>query len=188
MKEIDDALLNEYLDGTLPEERQQEVEAFLAQSPEGQARLAEWQSLFATFAEVDELPLQTDLSAPVLAAIRADEVVQTTSWGLRLLPIVQIIAVVILLGLFWATLLDWLQNGRASLNDLIPTVQIPDVLPWELMENWLTAVWQNARTFSLPIDLATSQWLLLVGIALVIWLLGNRLLFTNINLNGGSHG
>ena len=188
MAELDDALLNEYLDGTLNEAARQEVERQLAQSPEAQARLAELQSLFAAFEDVTEVPLPNDLSTSVLAAIRSDETPQSTSWGLRLLPILQLVVVVILLGIFWTALLEWLQYGRANLSEFIPTVPLPALMPTEAVQDWLTAVWLEASNFSFQIELAAGQWLLLLSIALVFWLIGNRLLFTNLNLNGGSHG
>ncbi|NJN55530.1 MAG: hypothetical protein HC804_12715 [Anaerolineae bacterium] len=68
--DLTDDLLNEYLDGALPAAERQAVEAAIAQSPEAQTRLAEYQTLFATFADMRDLPLTTDLTTAFLTAVQ----------------------------------------------------------------------------------------------------------------------
>lgn len=188
MNELDDALLNEYLDGTLDAEMQQAVATQLADDPAAQARLAELTELFTAFAEMEEVPLTTDLSTAVLHTIQAEKTETASNW-VGWLPLLQLMAAGLLIVVFWATLRDLLANGRDTLLSYLPTIQIPDILLKETVQNWLTAVGERTETLSPQINLATSQWLLLVGIVLIVWLLGNRLLFTNpIHSNGGSHG
>jgi anti-sigma factor RsiW len=192
MNELDDALLNEYLDGTLDAETEQVVAAQLAQIPEVQARLAELQALFATFAELEEEPLPTDLAAPILAAIRSENSLAAaerrgaSAWWLPLLPLGQLLVAGLLVVFFWASLRELWDNGRTNFSLVLPAVQLPQLQVAEVLAGWLTAVTQSAAAFSPQIDLATNQWLLLVGAALLVWLLGNRLLFSN--QDGGSHG
>ena len=59
---------------------------------------------------------------------------------------------------------------------------LPNPVSWLEMRAWITIP-------AVPtVDLAAVQWALLLGAALIIWLVGNRLLFTSPRQNGGSHG
>ncbi len=182
MNEIDDTRLNEYLDGALDAATRQAVEAQLKQSPAAQAQLAELQALFAAFATVEDLPLTTDLRPLVAATIRA----QATPWWLRFLPLAQVITAGTLMLIFWRTLQPGWQQGRAILRQAWPPIQLPALTVGETVSNWVTAVWQNVHITLPQIELPTYQWALIMSLVLVIWLWGNRLLFTNPN--GGSHG
>lgn len=182
MNEIDDTRLNEYLDGTLDAATRQAVEAQLKQSPAAQAQLAELQALFAAFATVEDLPLTTDLSPLIAATIRA----RATPWWLRFLPLAQVLTAVALMLIFWRTLQTGWQRGWAMLLHAWPSIQLPALAVEETVSSWVTAVWQNAHITPPQIELATYQWGLIVSLALIIWLGGNRLLFANPN--GGSHG
>ena len=185
MIDLNDDLLNEYLDGTLDGEAQRAVETKLAHDPAARARLVELQNVFAGLAEMEDEALTTDLSASVLASIRAEKA-EGAAWWLRWLPLLQLGVAGLLIGLFWVTLRELWENGRTTLANVIPTIQLPDLMLAELLDAWLTAVAQAAAEFTPQINLATSQWLGLVGLALVMWLLGNRLLFSD--KVGGSHG
>lgn len=184
MNEVDEALLNEYVDGALDEAGRQRVEKLLANSAEAAAYLAELQALLADFDEVVEVPLQTDVSAGVLREIQQASVAATPRW-LRLLPLLQLVGVGLLLVVLWTTLEGWLQRSRSAFNEMLMTVQMPQLTLVDDFRVWGTAVWENAQ-FSLPLpDLATSQWLLLLTLAFILWLAGNQLLFTNND--GGFH-
>jgi len=185
MNELSDERLNEYLDGVLDAAARQDVAARLAESPTAQARLAELQMLFAAFDDVAEVPLTRDLAASVLAALQEPLEPETVRW-LRYLPLLQLTAVTLLILLFWTTIQGWLLNGRTLLTTTLPTIQLPNLMLGETIRMWSTAVWQLAQTAAPQFNLATNQWLLLLSLALVIWLAGNRLLFSNHN--GGSHG
>ncbi|MCP4362459.1 MAG: hypothetical protein GY796_31010 [Chloroflexi bacterium] len=184
MNELSDERLNEYLDGVLDAAARQDVETQLAESPEAQVRLAELQTLFVAFGDMAEVPLTRDLSGSVLAALHEPVKPETVRW-LRYLPWLQLTAVILLILLFWATIQGWLLNGRTFLTATLPTAQLPDLMIGETVRMWSTAVWQSAQTAAPQFNLAINQWLLLT-LALVVWLAGNRLLFTNHN--GGSHG
>ncbi len=179
MTEFNEDLLQEYLDGMLDDKTRQAVEAHLASSPEARAQLAELQALFHELDALPELPLARDLSAVVVAEIGRETTVSPTLprwlWGLLL---GQLFIALLLLGNVWGSLLDWLGNGRAVAVDWFATVQL-SVLVW-VRDFWLgvTAVWQQPNLPNLTIDLPTSQWALLFGLVLIVWLAGNRLLFT----------
>ncbi len=184
MNEVDEALLNEYIDGTLDRAARQRVEAMVAASPEAAAYLAELELLLADFGEVVDVPIQTDLSAGVLTEIQRASLAAAPNW-LRFLPFFQLMAVMALLVILWTTLEAWLQNGRSTFNNMIANIQIPPLLLADNIRGWGTAVWENTQ-FAMPtFDLATSQWVLLLTVAIVMWLVGNQLLFTNND--GGFH-
>ncbi len=180
MQEFNDDLLHEYLDGTLDDETERAVAAHLARSPEARAQLAELEALFASLEALPELALTTDLSVAVVAEIgRGTAVARPLPrwvWGLL---VGQVVAAVVLLGPRWSLLWPWLGTGRAIATDWLASVQLA-TLAW-LGEFWtgVTAVWQQPNLPTLTFDLPTAQWALLLGLALVVWLAGNRLLFVN---------
>ncbi|WP_420628794.1 anti-sigma factor family protein [Candidatus Leptofilum sp.] len=178
MNEFNEDYLHEYLDGTLDEQTRQAVEAHLAQSPGARAQLAELEGLFSSLDALPELPLGTDLSARVVAAVGQETAVTRLPrwvWGLLL---GQMAIALLLLGNVWPSLLAWLDNGRAMATDWLATVQLSTSAL--LTEFWaeVTAVWQSPTLPTFTIELPTAQWGLLLGLALVVWLAGNRLLFT----------
>lgn len=188
MDKFNDELLQEYLDGTLDDQTRRAVAAHLARSPEARAQLAELEALFSSLDALPELPLGTDLSVAVVTAIGRETAASTTLsagvarplprwvWGLLL---GQMAVAALLLGRVLPSLLDGLGIGRAITTDWLATVQM-SLLGW-VNEFWLgvTAVWQQPNLPTFSIDLPTAQWALLFGLALVVWLAGNRLLFVN---------
>jgi anti-sigma factor RsiW len=179
MREFNEDLLHEYLDGTLDDKTRQAVEAHLASSPAARAQLAELEALFGSLDALPELPVTRDLSAAVVAEIGRETAVTTPLprwlWALLL---GQVMIALLLAGNVWALLLDWLGNGRQLAVSWINSVQLPTLT--FLNEFWMevAAVWQQPNLPNLTIDLPTSQWALLFGLALLVWLAGNRLLFT----------
>ena len=179
MQEFNEGLLHEYLDGTLDDDTRQAVEAHLASSPVAQAQLAELEALFSNLDALPDLPLTADLLVGVMAQIAQETAVSTALprwlWGVLL---GQVVITLLLLGDMWRLLLDWLGNGRQLAAEWILSAQLPTLTL--LNEFWLevTAVWQQPNLPNLAIDLPLGQWALLFGLALVVWLAGNRLLFT----------
>lgn len=186
MQEFNDDYLHEYLDGTLNDETRQAVEAHLARSPGARAQLAEMEALFSSLDMLPELLLSTDLSVAVVAEIGTETATSTTLsagvarplprwvWGVLL---GQVVVAALLLGNVWSSVSTWLGAGQSIATDWLATVQIT-VLNW-VNEFWMgiTAVWQQPNLPTFSIDLPAAQWALLFGLALVVWLAGNRLLF-----------
>ena len=179
MDEFNEDLLHEYLDGTLDHETRQAIEAYLANSSVARAQLAELQALFSDLDTLPELSLARDLSAAVVAEIGQETAVATPwprwLWGVLL---GQAFVVLLLLGNIRWLLQDWLGSSRQLAAEWMTEVQLPTLA--FLNDFWLevTAVWQQPFLPDLTIDLPVGQWALLFGLALVVWLAGNRLLFT----------
>lgn len=187
MEQFNEDLLHEYLDGTLDEASRQAVEAHLARSPEARAQLAELEALFGNLGALSELPLAIDLSARVAAEIRQETAASAALsagvarfprwlWGLLL---GQAAIALLLLGNVWSLLQDWLANGRLLAAEWVTTVQLPTLAFLDQLWAEVTAVWQQPTLPTFTFDLPTAQWALLFGLALVVWLAGNRLLFVN---------
>lgn len=179
MQEFNEDLLQEYLDGMLDNKTRQAVETHLANSPTARAQLAELQAMFGSLDTLPELPLTADLSAGVVAQIGRETAVTTQLprwlWGLLL---GQAILALLLLGNVWASLLDWVGNGRLLASEWINSLQLPTLAFFDQFWTEVTAVWQPPNLPSLTFDLPAGQWALLFGLALLVWLAGNRLLFT----------
>ncbi|GIK56262.1 MAG: hypothetical protein HND44_16820 [Chloroflexi bacterium] len=178
---LTDDLLNEYLDGELNETERQEVAAAITRSPEAQTRLAELEALFAAFTDMPDVPLPADLTPGVLASLTRPA--PSPHW-LRLLPLTQVVAAALLVVLFWGALQSWWTYGRALLPTPLPPVALPDVGEW--ISGWVTAV-TNLSLPSIQFNLALYQWAILISLALIIWLLGARLLFTEPGRPSGRH-
>ncbi|HID50904.1 MAG TPA: hypothetical protein EYP41_02560 [Anaerolineae bacterium] len=179
---IDETILQEYLDGELDEVQRQEVETLLAKSAAARAQLAEWQALYTAFDGVPDVPLTTDLAGQVTAQIAWQTAVSPTPW-LRWLLLGQVVVVGILVWRFLPLLETWRGDGRIAFT--LPQFQLPAFTLWQIATGWgtmLLARLDNLPTFSLPLN----QWLLVIAVVLIIWLTGNRLLFTS--QDGGSHG
>ncbi|MCP4419055.1 MAG: hypothetical protein GY805_20760, partial [Chloroflexi bacterium] len=179
MTKFNDDMLQEYLDGTLDEARRQAVEAHLANSSEARSQLAQLEGLFASLDALEELPLLTDLSLGVVEQIRQETAVATSLprwlWGVLL---GQVAVALLLFGNRWLLLLDGLANGRQLTVDWFSTVQITILTFLEQLWANLTSLLQAPTLPNLTIDLPIGQWALLFSLALLIWLAGNRLLFT----------
>ncbi len=178
---LTDDRLNEYLDGELNETERQEVAAAIARSPEAQTRLAELEALFAAFADMPDVPLPTDLASGVLTSLTRPA--PSPHW-LHLLPLTQIVAAALLGVLFWGTLQSWWTYGRALLPTPLPHLELPNID--KMITGWVTAV-THVSMPSVQFNLALYQWAILISLALVIWLLGARLLFTDPGRPPGRH-
>ncbi len=189
MDERDEFLIQEYVDDELDNAQREQVEAVLAQSAEARAFLAELQTLNETFALLTDLPLATDFSAQIEQQVVQHSLrAQISSRWLQMLLLGQLLVVVVLLGLFWSQMSGWLANGRITLNLLLSNIQLPTFTFGAGIAEWGTAVFQQTDQLLPVLNLAPSQWAFLVLTVLIIWLAGNRLLFTSANSNGGSHG
>lgn len=180
MQEFNEDYLHEYLDGTLDEETRRMVEAHLASSQEARAQLAELEALFSSLAALPELPLTADLSAAIEAEIgqetAASKPLPRWLWGLLL---GQVLIAALLLGTVWSSLLGWWGTSQAIATDWLATAQL-SFMNW-MSEFWMgvTAVWQQPAFPTFSFDLPAAQWALLFGLALIVWLAGNRLMFTS---------
>lgn len=67
---LDDARLNEYLDGALAPAARAALDAHLAACPDCAARLTQYRALFADLDALPDAPLARDLSATVTARLR----------------------------------------------------------------------------------------------------------------------
>ena len=195
MNHVDEFTLNEYLDEALPDRERKEVEAHLAVCAACQAELAELQQLFLTLTAVSEAPFTVDMSAAVKTQIEQEKTVGSEQFSVNsgLLLVFELVAAGVLLFLLWPTVQEWLLLARRWQVQFVLNVTWPELVFWAEMMERITAVsTESVQLFFNPIqstsiiDLATMQWAILLGVALIIWVAGNRLLFTNDS--GGSHG
>ncbi|PIE80513.1 MAG: hypothetical protein CSA11_07890 [Chloroflexi bacterium] len=179
MAHLDELTLNAYLDDELPASHRAEAEAHLADCPACQAELAALQQLFFALDSAAEAPFTVDVSAAVAQQIAAESANRkqfSVSSGLVLVS--ELVAAGVLLFLLWPTIQEWLGWIHGWQTQLAWNITWPDPISWAELHEQLSAIIQSIP--SLPaIDLATMQWFVLIGVALIIWLAGNRLIFTN---------
>ena len=192
MTHIDEFTLNEYADNALSDEQQAEVEAHLHECAACRAELAELQQLFFTLNNVTEAPFTVDVSVAVESQIE-QEAVNSEQWSVNsgLLLVFEVVVAGVLLFLLWPTVQEWLMLARGWQGQLAIDFAVPKLVSWA--EITATSAGSVRAVFdqfqSTPfVDLATMQWAVLFSVGLIIWLAGNRLLFTSTNESGGSHG
>jgi hypothetical protein len=175
----------------LPETERQTVTAHLETCAVCQAELAELQQLFLALEAVPDLPPTTDLSAAIEAEITHQKAVDSEQFTVNSWPllILEIIAAGVLLFLLWPTVQEWLLPAFSWQAQFTANMAWPTNISWPDVGGWITAVSRQIQPASF-IELPAAQWAALIGAALIIWLAGSRLLFTNnpFPTNGDSHG
>lgn len=187
MAHVDELTLNEYLDNELPLSKRVDVEAHLTECTSCQAELAELQQLFFTLDSAAEAPFAVDISAAVAYQIEQEQSINRNWFSVNssMLLAFELLAATVLLFLLWPTLQEWLLQANDWQFQLAVNVTWLEPVSWAEIMARITAVLTNSQAIfysfqSAPlVDLATMQWAVLIGIALIIWLAGNRLLFTN---------
>ncbi|MFQ5400953.1 MAG: anti-sigma factor family protein [Anaerolineae bacterium] len=176
MIHLDEFQLNEYLDGMLGEADKSAVEAHLAACAECRAVMEELQTLFAMLDEVEEVTLTTDLSARVLADLQPE--VAPVQW-LRPLLLAQLLGAAGMLTWLWPTVWGWLRQAGTAVRAITLEVALPQIDVWNRLTAWGTAALHQTQLARPALNLVSWQWAILLTLALVIWLAGNRLLFSN---------
>ncbi|KAA3660011.1 MAG: hypothetical protein DWQ04_20660 [Chloroflexi bacterium] len=177
MNQFDEFTLNEYLDGTLDAVSRQQVEQWLAESEEAQAMLADLQLAFSALGSLADAPLANDLSAAIVAQIEGEETAVMPAW-VRWLAAIQLVAAIGMSFVLWPKWQPWLSAGRTALSTAFSQITMPQFDIGAQVMVWITAVSQQIQFTPPTIDLATNQWGLLLALAFLAWLAGNRLLFT----------
>ena len=191
MTHIDEFTLNEYVDNALSDKQRADVETHLQQCADCQAELAALEQLFLTLENSVDVPLTVDVAAAVAAQIEQEKAVGSERWSVNsgLLLVLESVAAGILLFLLWPTVQEWLMLARSWQDQFAADFAALKLVSWveitAVFATPLQAISHQLQSTSFS-ELATLQWGMLLGIALIIWLVGNRLLFTNDS--GGSHG
>lgn len=176
MTHLSDETLNELLDEALAPEPRAAAERHLAGCADCAARLADLRVLFAGLAALPEEGLETDLAPRVIARLRPRSSVlpRPVRW----------LAVLQAAGLVLAGLLGW-QTAAARLQSLA----LPQLPAWsaEKILDLLTSVftlpadltgWLRVPAVPIPaLDLPTATLAVCAAGLLLLWLLGNSLLF-----------
>ncbi len=171
MTHLNESLLNEYLDGALDAAAGAAITDHLAACGECRAALADLQAVFFALSEVAEVELAVDLSARVTAAL----VPEPSPW-LRPFLLAQIAAGVGMVTWLWPTVQGWLALAATAVRGALTAIQPIQFGLWERILGWETAVLQQIQHARPAFNLAAGQWAWLIGLALIVWLAGNRLL------------
>jgi len=169
---IDEFVLNEYLDEALSDSERESVAQHLTICPDCQARLAELQLVFTALADVADVALTTDLAPRVLANIPTQA--QPRVW-LRVLLGLQAITAVIFLTVLWPSIQTYVMMMSQWAQERVTAVTWPPEW-WQRSVVWATAMLEQFSNEQTTINLAAEQWLWLIGLALITWLVGNTVL------------
>jgi anti-sigma factor RsiW len=186
-KHFDEITFHEYLDGELVGASKAIFEGHLKDCGQCRNELAALEALFAKIARAPEQAMQTDIAAPVIAALRRPAQPQ-----LRFGWLVAVEAALAVLS----SILGWpfLQReiGALDISQILGAAQLNLEVPgagaiaasWtgllELLEDFAVEI----STYSVPIPIEGYPTLLvaaLFGSAALLWLVGNRALLRSIN-------
>ncbi len=193
---LSDETLNEWLDQALEAHSRPAVEAHLAACRDCAARLDILRSLFARLEALPDLPLERDLSASVVTAIRrpaaAARQPARASWLAGLIFAGQAAAAVVLLAFAWpvaaglaaqlptplaASGLSSIMREWSDLLFELPMLVAHPPSSWNMLQNWLAAFPAGIASI-LPAWLHPLEAALIVAAAAGIWLIGNALVLT----------
>ena len=151
MNHLTEFQLNEYLDGLLDPATQTAVEAHLTACNTCQAAL-------------NDLQTQTQP--------------ESAAW-LRPLLFLQSAGAIGMVVWLWPVIWGWLTGMETAVTATFSALQPVQLNLWSRVLEWETAVIQQFQLVRPTIDLAAGQWALLIGLALIAWLAGNKFLLTN---------
>lgn len=184
MNHLTTDILNLYLDDQLDEADRRSVEAHLVACPTCQRELADLRDLFAEIAALPPVVIPVDLTAAVLDRVRPQPWRAPLLWLIMLAQFGLTAALVLWLA---PTLAGQIQVGQV----VSPAEAVAGA--FSTLANWvasqllplqaaLSSVRRAAETFSLTASTAISplQWGIMLGIGVLIWLVGNRLLFVTL--------
>lgn len=166
MNEQQEYLLNEYVDGTLSADQQQQVEQWLAESEEARRYLADLQMLFDDLAAVQPQPLARDLTADIMAQVNLPTSVWLNGWLLA--------QFVIVVGLFvaaWPLLQSWITPFWSVTSALLTIETITQA--GQQIADGLTAVFTWPSLTVPQFNLNGQQFIWLLGTAFTVWLISN---------------
>lgn len=195
MSHLDEFTLQEYADDALDAEQQQTVSTHLTICAECRAEVASLQQLNAVFATLADEPLTVDLSSRVLDQLQAEQTQPKDVWQRWGNPILlaQLILFVVMVVILWPTIESTLQTANQLLFSNLSGWQMPQLLMWGELVEWITAVYSRAQSLQPTFNLSPTQLYAVFVLALILWLISNRLIFSETtpdqkDLNKNQHG
>lgn len=195
MTHLDEFTLQEYADDALDAEQQQRVSTHLTICAECRAEVASFQQLNAVFAALADEPLTVDLSSRVLDQLQAEQTQPKDVWQRWGNPILlaQLILFVVMVVILWPTIESTLQTANQLLFSNLSGWQMPQLLVWGELVEWITAVYSRAQSLQPTFNLPPTQLYAVFVLALILWLIGNRLIFSETtsdqrDLDKNKHG
>lgn len=179
MTHITNIQLNEYLDGQLDGDQQQVVEAHLAVCGTCRAELADLQALFAELAALPEVAFDGNVAEEVVSELNQQEAFG--SWPVWLLAIQAAVGMG-LMALLWPSIQWLLRFVSETTETAVITLQPQPRLLWQDMIADAAATVEQLQ-MGWQLDIPFEQWAWVVLLALVIWIVGNRLLLVDLPQN-----
>ena len=184
-----DWVLHAYLDGELTPAERSELELHLAECPACAAQVANLQALFAAVDGLPEMALELDLAPAVLARIERPAVgmMPAVRWAALAQLMLAGAAAPVALAFAWPSLAALIGRATSVYGRLTAGLGA-----WALALGREWAAWGESAA-GLPAQLAgwggptlalpTAGLGLLLAAALLVWLVGNRLLLRDLGFN-----
>lgn len=175
MTHIDEFTLQEYAEDALDDEQRQAVAAHLATCATCQQQVTEMHQLFAAFAALPDEPMTADLAEQVVTALPSDATKERFS---NLILIVQLLLLIVMMAVLWPVLQTAVQTVDQLLSSNLTIWQTPQLPNGVTLFEQASAAVAQIQRWSPAFNLTTAQWTALFTTTLIIWLAGNRLIFT----------
>ena len=179
MTHITEYTLNEYLDDELDAAERTAVESHLAQCANCRETLDDLRLLFTSLEMVRDQPLAVDLGSRVVSQLTPEPGWKWWSVGLVIL---QAIVAAVMFYFLWPSLRSLLLLGNQAAQAAWLAYQPEPIHFGERLTIWGTAVIAQGPPSFTPV---MGQWLIILGLALLLWLVGNKLLLTTTNQQTG---
>lgn len=173
MTHITNSQLNEYLDDELDTQQREAVEAHLATCVVCQGELAALETLFSELATLPEVAFTGDVAEAVVSQVEQEEAL--SGWPLWVLAIQAFVGVG-LLALLWPSIQRLLQLVSETAVSATAILQPQPRLFWQDIINEIATTLEQIQ-MGWQLNIPFEQWAWVVALTLIIWLLGNRLLF-----------
>ena len=188
---LEQALLNEYLDGALEPGQQERIERHLQECDMCQARLDELRQLFGAIERMPESRLERDLSVAVMAEIRRQPAKHASAWS-NLVFIIQTAAAAAILAAAWPVLTGGLPEITFNPSAGPFTVLLIEIVRfWSIQSQQILQTVQQTGIQNLDwigqLFFANQStvlaWTTCLGVTFILWLVGNSLLLRSQKSN-----
>jgi hypothetical protein len=173
MTHIDEFTLQEYADNALDEQQRRDAAAHLATCPSCRQQLADMQHLLTAFATMQDEPLTTDLSARVLTALQPD--LFWRRWS-NLILTAQVLLFVVMAAVLWPLISTTWQSASQIIE--MTTWELPQLFAWADLLSQAVTLFDQVKQWQPSLNLTDNQWIGLLLVTLILWVAGNKLIFT----------
>lgn len=175
---LDDDTLNEYLDNNLEPSSRTAVDQHLEGCADCRRRADDLRLVFQALDSIQDIAISSDVSSEVMAQIQKPEAASRIPLWLAVLITFQVLVILLMAIVLWPSAGNWLIQAGQNVPEALNELPVENILnqPTELIETLTGTITQAAGSIESPLFLSAGQWVLVITLTLIIWLVGNSML------------